>query len=222
MSLKGLISRLLQFRWNWLQEAYLTYKYVDEYNVFPAFYISKGVKLKISKSPTAKLIIREKLFVEKWKTENAYATIYLGKNSKLLIEKEFIVGDGVKLHVANDGELILRGKKNSSGSGITANSVVLARRYIEIGYDCIIAWDTFITDGDWHRIEGKVSQVDTILSEKVWVGVGVKILKGATINRDSIVAANSVVLKGIYPAKSLLSGNPANIVQENIPIWHRE
>ncbi|WP_447951886.1 acyltransferase [Chryseobacterium koreense] len=222
MSIKGLIYRILNFRWNWWYEAYITYKYVDEYTLFPAIYIPKGIKLKITKEKSAKFIIKKKLILEKWKTENAYSTISLARNSELLIENDFIIGDGVKISVANKGTLILRGKKNDSGSGITANAVVLVKKHLEIGYDCIIAWDTFITDCDWHSIEGKSSQIDTILGDKVWLGVGAKILKGANIGSNSIITANSVVLKGDYPSKSLLSGSPAKIVQENVPQWHRD
>ncbi len=222
MSIKGLIYRIFHFRWGWFYEAYLTYKYVDEYTAFPAFYIPNGVKLKVTKGESAKFIIQKKLIVEKWKTENAFSTISLAGNAELFIENEFIIGDGVKISVANQGKLILKGKKNDSGSGITANSVVLVKKYLEIGYDCIIAWDTFITDCDWHSIDGKQAQMDTIVEDKVWIGVGAKILKGARIGNNSIITSNSVVLKGTYPEKSLLSGSPAKIIKENIPLWHRD
>ena len=222
MSLKGLIYRLSHFRWRWLYEAYLTYKYVDEYTVFPAIYIPKGVKLKITKDKTAKFIINKKLILEKWKTENAFSTISLGPKAELLIENEFVIGDGVKISVAHQGKLILKGKKNDSGSGITANCVVLVKKHVEIGYDCIIAWDTFITDCDWHSIDGKSSQINTIIEDKVWIGVGAKILKGAEIGKNSIVTSNSVVLKGKYHERTLLSGSPAEIIKENIPLWHRD
>ena len=222
MSIKGLIFRILHFRWNWFYEAYLTYKYVDEYTAFPAIYISKGVKLKVTKGENAKFIIKKKLILEKWKTEKAYSVISLAGNAELFIENEFIIGDGVKISIANQGKLILKGKKNDSGSGITANSVVLVKKYLEIGFDCIIAWDTFLTDCDWHSIDGKPSQIDTVIEDKVWIGVGAKVLKGAKIGNNSIITSNSVVLKGNYPEKSLLSGSPAIIIQENIPLWHRD
>lgn len=222
MSIKGLIYRLLHFRWNWLYEAYLTYKYVDEYTVFPAVYIPTGVKLKIKKDKSAKLIIKKKLLLEKWKTENGYSTLTLGNNAKIFIENDFIIGDGVKISVAANGTLLLGGKKNDSGSGITANSVVLVKKSVTIGYDCIIAWDTFITDCDWHSIEGKPSQINTVISDKVWIGVGAKILKGAMIGQNSIITSNSVVLKGEYKERSLISGSPAKIIQENIPLWYRD
>ena len=222
MSLKGLFYRIIHFRWNWFREAYLTYKYVDDYDVFPAIYIPNGVKLKITKGVGAKFIVKNKLKIEKWKTENAYSTITLAGNAELFIENEFIIGDGVKISISNNGKLVLRGKKYDSGSGITANSVVLVKKYLEIGYDCIIAWDTFLTDCDWHSIDGKPAQIDTIIEDKVWIGVGAKILKGAHIGNNSIVTSNSVVLKGTYPARTLLSGSPAQTIKQNIPQWHRD
>lgn len=220
--MKRLIYKIINFRWNWFNEAYLTLKYVDEYEIFPAFFLNKGIKLKINKGSNSKLIIKKKLFLEKWKTENGFATLTLGNNAKILIENDFIIGDGVKIHVAANGELFLAGKKNDSGSGITANSVILVKKSLKIGYDCIIAWDTFITDCDWHSIEGKTSQINTVIYDKVWIGVGAKILKGAMIGQNSIITSNSVVLKGEYKERSLISGSPAKIIQENIPLWYRD
>lgn len=53
-----------------------------------------------------------------------------------------------------------------------------------------------------------------IIGSDVWIGANVTILKGAKIGDGCIVASGSVVLKGDYPAQSLIAGNPAKVVKE--------
>jgi acetyltransferase-like isoleucine patch superfamily enzyme len=55
------------------------------------------------------------------------------------------------------------------------------------------------------------------IGQDVWVGANATILKGASIGDGCIVAAGSVVLKGVYPPRSLLAGNPACVVRELAP-----
>ena len=52
-----------------------------------------------------------------------------------------------------------------------------------------------------------------VIGDDVWVGANVTILKGARIGSGSVVATGAVVLKGVYPEKSLLAGNPAKVVK---------
>lgn len=52
------------------------------------------------------------------------------------------------------------------------------------------------------------------IGDDVLVGANVIILKGVSIGPRSIVAAGSVVTKGIYPADSLIGGNPAKVFRQ--------
>lgn len=51
----------------------------------------------------------------------------------------------------------------------------------------------------------------------VWIGSNVQIMKGVTIGDGAVVAANSVVTSNV-PAHSMVSGNPAQVVSDNI-VW---
>jgi acetyltransferase-like isoleucine patch superfamily enzyme len=205
----------------WIYAAYLTLRYVDVYEKFPAIIFSKFLKLRIHKSKGAKIEIKSQLVLEPWINGNGTTTITLENDSLFFVEGDFILGDGIKILVSGNAKLIVRGKKLSSGSGITANSVILVRENVEIGEDCIIAWDTFITDSDWHTIEGKPHTKPTYIGNHVWLGVGAKILKGTRIEANSIVTTNSVVLQNNYPERSLISGIPAQVVKSNINSWIR-
>jgi len=201
---------------------YITLKYVDEWSILPAIRAKGKIKFQINKHKTSKLIIKDRLIFEAWISENEKTIIQLSHNSSLVIINEFIIGDSIRIHVATNAKLLLKGKKKESGSGITAKAVVLCYNYIEIGYDCIIAWDTFITDCDWHGVGDKASSKDTIIGDHVWIGVGAKVLKGCNLRGNNIITSNSVVLSGNYSPQTLISGNPATVNKSNIPNWCRE
>ncbi len=53
------------------------------------------------------------------------------------------------------------------------------------------------------------------IGENTWIGKNSLILKGVTVEDNSIVAANSVVTKNV-PARCIVAGNPAKIVKTEI------
>lgn len=54
-----------------------------------------------------------------------------------------------------------------------------------------------------------------VIGENTWIGKNSIILKGVNINSNSIVAANSVVTKNVAE-NTIVAGNPAKVVKENI------
>lgn len=205
----------------WIYGAYLTVKYVDQYQNFPAIEFRKLIFIHIEKANDSKLIINSQLIIEPWQGGIAPSSITIGEDAELIIHGPFTIGDDVRIGLAQSAKLTLHGRNKSSGSGITCKSVILVNKYVEIGKDVIIAWDTFITDCDWHPINGELKVFPTIVGDHVWVGIGCKILKGAIIGQDSIVAPQSVVLAGQYPEKVLVSGIPAKVTKTSIDMWSR-
>lgn len=217
---KSKVNFYAPFRW--LKAAYLTVVYVDEWGEFPAFRFNGSVKVRIKKGLHSSLVIHKKLVFEQWLSGNVATTITLRNHSQMQVNDEFVLGDGVRVFVSSGGRLLIKGKKTEPVSGITADSVVMVKKYVEIGDDAMIAWNTYVTDCDWHGIEGKEAVKETIINEHVWLGIGSKVLKGAVIGAGSIVTANSIVLQGEYPEKSLISGNPASVVKQGVPAWSQE
>jgi acetyltransferase-like isoleucine patch superfamily enzyme len=206
----------------WLKACYYTLKYVDHYKVFPCFILDNKIKINISKSSNSKLTINNKVIFRAWLNQSGQTNITLCEGSSLEIKNELILGQNINVFLNNNAKLIFGGKKNESGSGITANSNIMVNQCVQIGMDCIIAFDTFITDCDWHNVENSKHTFSTMINDKVWIGAGVKILKGVEIGENSIVTANSVVTKGIYPELSFLSGNPAKLLDKKAPKWSRD
>jgi acetyltransferase-like isoleucine patch superfamily enzyme len=205
----------------WIYGAYLTWKYATEYDTFPAFQYNGFIKFRIFKHKQSKLILKGPIKLEQWLNKKDSSVLTLKKGSSLICENEFLIGNNISIHLESNSRLILGGKVHESGSGITGNCVIMVKQDVEIKRDCIIAWDTFITDHDWHKYGHENKPMKTIIGEHCWIGVGVKILKGVNLNNDSIVATNSVVVKGVYPQRSFLSGIPASIKKQNIEPWKR-
>ncbi len=205
----------------WLYGAYLTIRFVDERTTFPAIYFSnKLISLKINKGNGARLLIKGKLLIEPWIGKYP-SEISIGNSASLSISDDFIIGDDVHIRLSPYAKADFGGKKIESGSGITARSILLIKESLQLGSDVIIAWDTFITDFDWHKI-GEINEArQTIIGDHVWIANGVKILKGSVIGKNSIVACGAIVAGGSFPEKSLIGGVPATVIHSDIANWER-
>jgi acetyltransferase-like isoleucine patch superfamily enzyme len=207
----------------YLYGCYLTLRYVDTYNKFPAIIFQGGlVRLHIRKGRKSFFNIGDRLLVQPLGVTRVPCLIQVGRGGAINIHGEFSIGDDVRIAAYNSACIDIGGRAKESGSGISGSCLVNAYKKITIGKDVIIAWDTFITDSDWHLIEGEEHQLDTTIGDHVWVTMGVKILKGSSIGKDSIVACSSVVTSGVYPERSLIGGVPAKVIKKSIPMWKRD
>lgn len=90
---------------------------------------------------------------------------------------------------------------------------------IGIGRDCLFGAHVEIFDSDFHdldparRTTGVPKLAPVEIGDNVFVGMGVRILKGATIGSDSVIGAGAVVTDAI-PAGVIAAGNPARVIRE--------
>jgi acetyltransferase-like isoleucine patch superfamily enzyme len=93
---------------------------------------------------------------------------------------------------------------------------------IEIGKRCLVAANTQIFDGNGHdlsmddpanRIHTTGTSKDILIGDDVWIGANTIILPGTIIGKGSAVIAGSVV-RGEWPEKCLIGGNPAKLLKE--------
>lgn len=179
------------------------------------------LKVFIKKQPEAEFIVNGKLSIESYQGGNEPVVFTLGKGSKFIIDGDFIIGNGTRIILDAGAYLYIGGRKVESASGITERSRIMVKKKVLIGADCIIAWNVFITDCDWHSIKGKAHQADVLIGEHVWVSANSSILKGSKIEDGAIIGGHSVVMNQTIPAYCLAAGNPAKVLREGV-FWQRD
>ena len=183
-----------------------------------------------------KLEIFGKLRKSKIKISGDNNILYIGKNTLLRDSNIFIKGNNNILYIGdncvvnntsiildNEGAEIRIGNKTSIAK---AQIVSLEPYNIEIGEDCMLSYDIEIRNTDSHKIYDKntnkrINEGNGVsIGNHVWLGMRAIILKGVTIEDNSIVAGGSIVTKDVK-VNTIVSGNPAKQIKENV-YWTRE
>ena len=95
-----------------------------------------------------------------------------------------------------------------------SGTVIGAALHIKIGNNVRCGANTLITDSDWHTDDYRTGkEKDVVIEDNVWLGYGVKVLKGVHIGENSLIGTNSVVTKDI-PANVIAVGNPCKVIRQ--------
>ena len=142
-----------------------------------------------------------------------------------------IVGDNNTVKILNttrinDLKIIIQNNFNSVTIGknvaFTKSLIVSCGKnnHILIDDDCMISTNTEIWGCDGHSIlkDGEIINLSKsiYIGKHTWIGANAKILKGANIQENCVIGANSLVTSGKIKNNSLIAGNPAKIIKENI------
>lgn len=179
------------------------------------------LKVKLHKATGARLELYGNVIIRSDLGGELPVCIRIAHNGTMIINGEFILGDGVKVSVGKNAKLIIGGKKEESASGITCDSKIIVSKYIDIGTDLICAWHVLITDSDHHYIKGQSPISPVVIGNHVWIAAGATLLKGSVIGDGCIVAAKSVVQRVSFPTKCLIAGVPARVVKNEVE-WSRD
>ena len=94
-----------------------------------------------------------------------------------------------------------------------SGTVIGAFIFIKIGNNVRCGANTLITDSDWHLDDLRAGDpMPIIIEDNVWIGEGVKILKGVSVGKNSVIGAGSVVTKNV-PANVIAAGNPCKVLK---------
>lgn len=146
----------------------------------------------------------------------AETLLLLENNAKFIIKGNRDIKNNSDIQVFSGATLAM-----STGACNSGLQIVCADK-ITIGSHTFIGRDVWIRDnnGGHHVIQtGYTDKAPVTIGDYVWIGSNVQIMKGVTIGDGAIIAANSVVTTNI-PARCLASGNPAQVVSENITWVH--
>lgn len=151
--------------------------------------------------------------------------VEMSENSRFVLESNIIILSGCYITVSKNGELSL-----GENSYLSQEIIINCRSNIKIGKNVMIGYQSIIMDYDGHTIyeTDNISENNylyggatkpIIIGDNVWIGSRAIILKGVKIGSGSIVGAYSCVTSDV-PENSIVAGNPAKIIKENIK-WVR-
>ena len=146
-----------------------------------------------------------------------------GNNNSILLGRKLVLFNA-ELHIEDNNNIIKIGDKTTIYG--KTHLACIEGCIISIGIDCMFSSDVVIRTGDSHSIvDEKGNRIngskDIIIGNHVWVGNKTTILKGVVIEDNSIVATGSILTKPFLKSNSIIAGNPAIIVKEEIN-WLRE
>jgi acetyltransferase-like isoleucine patch superfamily enzyme len=182
--------------------------------------IGIGQILKINNLSKIKATLIGNLLVNSWGGSSIASSISCAHGANFTILGDFEIGPNVHIQLGRGAKLLLAGKKNSSASGITCNTRIMVEDSLNIGADCIIAWDVFISDSNWHEISGVNRCCPVSIGDQVWISHGVSVLKGSVIPFGCIVGAKSLVANVFDTQKAFIAGVPAKVIKNGVE-WSR-
>jgi acetyltransferase-like isoleucine patch superfamily enzyme len=175
-----------------------------------------SVRSRIIRGPGARVEVSGRLYLGDAPTyvgavaRGMAPVVELGRDATLAVDGRARLGDGTKILVGPGATVSIGDDSHFDG-----DCRVVCAAGVSIGSGCAIAWEVLIMDTDFHRVDGRASSDAPVrLGDRVWVGVGAKILKGVSVGDGAIVAAGAVVTRDV-PAGALVAGSPARVVREH-------
>lgn len=102
-----------------------------------------------------------------------------------------------------------------------SGGVICAASSITIGNQCLLGADVQVVDTDFHplaaanrRFESdhrRIGSAPVVIEDNVFLGAGVRVLKGVRIGRNSVVGAGAIVTSDL-PADVVAAGVPARVI----------
>jgi len=136
------------------------------------------------------------------------------ENSGIFIGRDVFIGRNTILYCQN-GDIYI-----DDHSNIGSNCQIFSAKFVKIGKKVLVgAYSYFVGGGHkFDRIDipiidqGREANGITI-KDDVWVGAGVKVLDGITVNESSILGTGTVVTKDV-PMYAIVGGIPAKLIKD--------
>lgn len=145
-----------------------------------------------------------------------------GRNHKLVVGENCIIKSGSIWFEDDNCEINIGDSTTIENARIAATE---PNSEIVLGKDCMLSSAIDIITGDSHSIidletNTRINHAKSVyIGDHVWIGAGVKVLKGVTIGNNGIIGTESVVTKEV-PANTITVGIPAKVIKTNVT-WDR-
>lgn len=179
-----------------------------------------------------KIVDTKTNYMEDKKRMDVFNSMYPGIKEKYfvhplaIIERKDLVdiGDGTEINEY----VIIKTQKNKVKLGkyvqLNPFTVIYGGTGITIGDNVMIAPHCMIASGNHDfkqtgypmRFAGTLSKGPIIIEENVWVGANCTITDGVRIGKESLIAANSVIINDVEPW-SIVGGVPAVKIGTRLP-----
>lgn len=161
-----------------------------------------------------------KVFIDKGVRLKNVVIEIKGFNNTLIIERDSAINESGRIRIEDSLNIIHIKKRVNIQSFFL--SVADTKTSIEIGDDCLLSANIIIRTSDAHSILDSISKVrinpgkSVIISDRVWIGYGVNILKGSTIGHDSVIGTQSLIAGLNVPPNCIAAGMPAKVIKHGI------
>ena len=134
----------------------------------------------------------------------------------ITLEADVALDRGVTLLIGGPitgNKLIIR-----SGTYVNRYTIFDAHQQLEVGRDCMIGANCYITDANHGTASGAsvksqpMRTAPVIIEDEVWLGSNVVVLSGVRIGRGAVIGAGSVVVTDI-PSNAIAVGVPARVLR---------
>ena len=128
-------------------------------------------------------------------------------------------------HIGHGSKFCVHGKCELGDEfAISSNATIYCYNSIKFGRDCLLGWDVLVMDSDSHTIYDKNGKVfntskPITIGDKVWLCYGSTVLKGASVPKNCVVGAKSLVTGTNFLPNTLIVGSPAKSIKE-IQSWN--
>lgn len=170
--------------------------------------IHKGAKLNIS----GKSILGVK---GRFKSSSLETRLHVERGGTLNIGPKTFIGYGAEIQVFKNATLTFKGS-NGSNEGLT----VICGDKIEFGKGVMFGHRVTVRDnngGHYINRQGYKNSSPVYIGDKVWLCEQCTVMNGVKIGDGAIVGAKSFVIRNV-PAHSMVSGHPAEIIDEDV-LW---
>ena len=142
-----------------------------------------------------------------------YVDLKVRENGKIILHDGVVLDTGVRLVAANDARIEL-GEDAQLGMCATVNAgedVIIGRQTSMAGYGMIIASEHKYLGAEPIMQQG-YHHAPVYIGEGVWGGWNLFIGPGTRIGNGAVLGVKSVI-RGDFPAKSVVMGNPARVIR---------
>lgn len=141
-----------------------------------------------------------------------------GNNCHISIGERAYSNEGVFFIEDDNGSIIIGNGTCISGRTHLAS---IEGCKITIGNDCLFSSGVYIRTGDSHSLLSMQGErinhsKNVTLKDRIWVGHNATILKGVTIENDSVVGTGTIVTNAISQSNVVICGIPGKIIKSGV------